>query len=72
MWSDERGERPMTQIAFQRKLTDRGLPIVGQGSRAEVKNRTQLPRAVESPEIDWTTATRFARNIQYLCDSMAV
>ena len=63
MWSDERGERPMTQIAFQRKLTDRGLPIIGQGSRAEVKNRTQLPRVVENSEIDWNMATRFARNI---------
>jgi putative DNA primase/helicase len=62
MWSEERGERPMTQIAFQRKLTDRGLQIVGQGSRAEIKNRMQVPRAVVSNEVDWGVATRFARN----------
>jgi putative DNA primase/helicase len=62
MWSEERGERPMTQIAFQRKLTDRGLQIVGQGSRAEIKNRMQIPRAVASNEVDWGVATRFARN----------
>jgi P4 family phage/plasmid primase-like protien len=63
MWSDERGERPMTQIAFQRKLSDRGLSIVGQGSRAVINNRSQIPRVVQNTEVDWTTATRFAKDI---------
>jgi putative DNA primase/helicase len=61
MWSDERGERPMTQIAFQRKLTDRGLPIVGQGARAMIQNRVGTPRAVPTGEVDWTQATRMAK-----------
>jgi len=60
MWSDERGERPLTQIAFHRKLSDRGLQILGQGSKAEIKNRTLAPRAVESKEIDWNVAVRLA------------
>ena len=60
MWSDERGERPLTQIAFHRKLSDRGLEIVGQGAKAEIRNRVLAPRAVESKEIDWNVAVRLA------------
>jgi putative DNA primase/helicase len=62
MWSDERGERPMTQIAFQRKLSDRGLNVVGQGVRAEIKDRTLNPRAVPSGEVDWGTTLRAAKS----------
>jgi P4 family phage/plasmid primase-like protien len=63
-WSDERGERPMSQIAFHRKLSDRGLPIEGQGKSAVIKDRSLTPRVVpNNSEVDWQTATRFARNI---------
>lgn len=62
MWSEERGERPMTQIAFQRKLTDRGLAVVGSGSRAEIRNCVIVPRAVPTGEVDWGIATRFAKS----------
>jgi putative DNA primase/helicase len=63
MWAEERGERPMTQIAFHRKMADRGLPIEGQGTRALILDRTLSPRAVPTnTEVDWQTATRFARN----------
>jgi putative DNA primase/helicase len=61
-WSEERGERAMTQIAFQRKLSDRGLQIDGQGSRATIQGFSLMPRAVESSEVDWNTINRFARN----------
>lgn len=61
MWSDERGERPMTQIAFQRKLTDRGLQVVGQGSSAIINGRGLVPRMVPDAEIDWGSITRFVR-----------
>ena len=61
VWSEERGERPMTQIAFHRKLTERNLDIHGTGSRAVIHGITQIPRVVHSTEIDWNTATRFAR-----------
>ena len=60
-WSEERGERAMTQIAFQRKLTDRGLTVNGLGSRAEIVGRLLLPRIVQSSEVDWSIAQRFAR-----------
>jgi hypothetical protein len=62
MWSEDRGERPMTQIAFNRKLSDRGLTIIGHGSKAEITGMMLLPRAVPSAEVDWSMATRFARN----------
>jgi putative DNA primase/helicase len=61
IWSEERGERAMTQIAFQRKMTDRGLNVTGLGSRAEILGRQLVPRAVPSSEVDWTMASRFAR-----------
>jgi putative DNA primase/helicase len=60
-WSDERGERPMTQIAFQRKLSDRGLEVIGLGSKAEIMGHALIPRAVPTGEVDWSTASRFAR-----------
>ena len=61
VWSEERGEKPMTQIAFQRKLSERGIDINGFGSRAEIKGRMLMPRAVSTGEVDWGIATRFAR-----------
>jgi len=48
MWSDERGEKPMSQIALQRKLTDRGLEIRGTGGRAEIMDRTLVLRTADS------------------------
>ena len=60
-WSEERGERPMTQIAFQRKISDRGMKVEGLGSRAEIQGRALVPRAVPTGEVDWNHAARFAR-----------
>jgi P4 family phage/plasmid primase-like protien len=61
VWSEERGERPMTQIAFHRKLSDRTLDVHGTGSRAIINGISLIPRVVQSTEIDWNVATRFAR-----------
>jgi len=61
VWSEERGERPMTQVAFDRKLRDRNLNVIGSGSRAIVNGRSMIPRAVPSGEIDWAAATRLSR-----------
>ena len=61
VWSDERGERPMTQIAFQRKLSERNLEIEGTGSRAIIKNKILIPRVVQTQSIDWQESLRFAR-----------
>lgn len=62
LWSEERGEKPMAQISFQKKLVERNLPVIGVGSRAVVEGRSILPRAVPTGEVDWTMATRFARS----------
>ena len=51
----------MTQIAFQRKLSDRGVAIDGHGSRAVIQGRQLVPRVVQSAEVDWGIAQRFAR-----------
>jgi putative DNA primase/helicase len=45
-WSDTRGERALTQIAFQRKLSDRALKMDGQGAKAILYGYAQLPKAV--------------------------
>jgi putative DNA primase/helicase len=60
-WSEDRGERSMTQIAFHRKLQDRGLQVVGQGARAEIQGFAQRPRVVPtSTEVNWSLATKYA------------
>lgn len=61
MWSEERGERPMTQIAFHRKLSDRNLDVVGMGSRAVINGYSLAPRSVPDNEINWGSLTRIAR-----------
>jgi P4 family phage/plasmid primase-like protien len=63
VWSEERGERPLAQGNFQRKMLERNVNISGTGSRAVVHGRTLIPRVVQSVEIDWNTATRFAKNV---------
>jgi phage/plasmid-associated DNA primase len=63
VWSEERGERPLAQGNFQRKMVERNVNISGTGSRAVVHGRTLIPRVVQSVEIDWNTATRFAKNV---------
>lgn len=61
-WSEDRGEKPMTQIAFQRKLSDRGLKIEGQGTHAEIKGMMLVPRAVPTTtDVDWSNIARFGR-----------
>ena len=60
-WSEDRGEKPMTQIAFQRKLSDRGMEIVGQGTNAEIKGRMLVPRIVpQSSDVNWSLVSRFS------------
>lgn len=61
VWSEERGERPMTQIAFHRKLSDRGFTIEGAGASAIITGRALTPRAVPTGEVDWGIVNRFAR-----------
>jgi putative DNA primase/helicase len=60
-WTESRGERPIAQITFHRKLSDRGLEVVGAGNRAIVKGISVTPKEVVSvDQIDFTTSARFA------------
>jgi len=61
VWVEERGEKPMSQTAFQRKMLERNIEVIGQGSNAVIQGRFLKPRQVMGGDIDWQTATRFAR-----------
>ena len=54
-WSEGRGERALSQIAFTRKLTDRGIQIQGTGSRAMVIGyTTRAPQIIHGAgQINW-------------------
>lgn len=61
-WSEDRGEKAMTQIAFHRKLVDRSLEVEGLGSKAVVKDMLLIPRVLSTPtDVDWSVVTRIAR-----------
>lgn len=54
-WSQRRNEKPMSTIAFERKLMDRRLPIEGEGKRAVLKGYDLAPAESidESGSLDW-------------------
>jgi P4 family phage/plasmid primase-like protien len=61
MWSESRGERSMTQIAFHRKLVDRGMSILGDGNRAVLQNYNKILKQaseVTEGETDWRSHLR--------------
>ena len=61
-WSEERGERPMTQISFTRKLRDRGVHIEGVGSEAQIYGyeiKTKTPASLSGD--DWSSLSQMAR-----------
>jgi putative DNA primase/helicase len=61
IWSEIRGERALTQIAFQRKLMDRGIEIIGNGNRALLKNMTKAIQEVPSPDpVDFGALSKFS------------
>ena len=60
-WSDSRGERPVTQISFHRKLADRGLDILGSGNRATLRGIALVPHEVAAmQQADFGSAARFS------------
>jgi P4 family phage/plasmid primase-like protien len=60
-WSDSRGERPITQIAFHRKLSDRGLDIIGTGNKAILRGLILLPHEIAMvQQADFASAARFS------------
>lgn len=60
-WSDSRGERPIAQITFHRKLVDRGMEVLGSGNRAIVKGISLAMHEVMAQEqIDFASSARFS------------
>ena len=57
-WCEDRGERPLAQTNFQRKLADRGIKVEGTGSKAEVIGRILPPVAV--PDYNVSQSNPFA------------
>ena len=61
IWSEERGEKPMTQIAFHRKMVEKGVSMTEDGTRSIIHGRAKVPRAVLPGEVDWGLATRMSK-----------
>lgn len=63
-WSEDRGERPMTQIAFDRKMRERNLKIEGSGAKATISDLQMAPRPVPiGGDAEWSLLSRTARNL---------
>jgi putative DNA primase/helicase len=60
-WSESRGERNLTQIAFHRKLSDRGMEVLGAGNRAILSGISLAPHEVSASQSpDFASAARFS------------
>ena len=60
IWSEDRGERPMTQIAFTRKMSDRGAKVEGTGSKAIVRGYSTLNHMKTQEATQWSHLTQRA------------
>ena len=61
-WSEDRGERPLTQIGFDRKLRERNFKVEGSGAKATVYGMHRAPAPVPTAihgDVNWMEATRF-------------
>lgn len=61
VWSDDRGERPMTQIAFTRKMNDRGANVQGTGSKAIIHGYNVSSHMRTSGTTNWSHLAETAR-----------
>lgn len=57
-WSSRRNERPMSAIAFDRKLQDRRIEIVGDGKTSALNNRKLAPIEALPPGQNWDLLSR--------------
>jgi phage/plasmid-associated DNA primase len=63
-WTESRTERPLSQTNFQRRLSDRGIKIEGQGSNAMILGYILRPMAVpDNTQPNWGALTLAAKNI---------
>jgi len=68
VWSEDRTERPMSRIALDRKLADRGLQISGSGGSAVVLSKRLKTPGAPAPThtpgtTDWGLAARISRDV---------
>lgn len=59
-WSESRGERPVTQITFHRKLSDRGMEVIGTGNKAVL-----VGLALKMIEISMSDQINFSETIRF-------
>lgn len=64
-WSEDRGERPLTQIGFDRKLRERNLKVEGSGANAVLHGMYKAPAPVPIAslhgDVNWMEVGRFNR-----------
>lgn len=65
IWSEKRGERPITQSTFDKKLRERGFNVQGSGNQAVILDVSQIPKAVQSSEINWEVMSDRASGTRY-------
>jgi P4 family phage/plasmid primase-like protien len=53
-WAMNRGERPMTQIGFHRKLSERGLNIRGDGTNATLVGYQRVAQVPQGGNLDYS------------------
>lgn len=61
-WSESRSERPLSQIAFQRKLSERGIEVIGNGNKAVMQGYVMLPREVTAAVVDFSQHVKYAND----------
>lgn len=65
-WAEDRGEKPMTMTAFQKKLLERSITIEGVGSRAMVSGYASMPKAVmPTTQPNYADLSAGVREIKY-------
>ena len=64
-WAINRGERPMSQIGFHRKLSERGLQIRGDGTNATLLGHTRANHMPQGNDHDYSALSEQAGGFQF-------
>lgn len=64
-WAEDRGEKPMTQTAFQKKLAERNIDMDGIGSRAVVVGYTSMPKVVNNSAPNYADLSASVSSLKY-------
>jgi phage/plasmid-associated DNA primase len=62
IWSESRGEKPMSQIRLIRMLRDRGMEVTGESGDADILGYTlKTSSSIGAPELNWDILGKFAQ-----------